>query len=74
MGDRGGCDVEVPRPYGSAGLAPVGDPGVARASFAELQARLARAYLSGNGAEVERVLGLVAEANYVLPPKTDRAA
>ena len=41
---------------------------------AELQARLARAYLSGNGAEVERVLALVAESQYTLPPKTDRAA
>lgn len=40
----------------------------------ELQARLARAYLSGNGAEVEWVLALVAEARYTLPPKTDRAA
>jgi hypothetical protein len=40
----------------------------------ELQARLARAYLSGNGAEVERLLALVAEANYTLPPKTSRAA
>jgi hypothetical protein len=41
---------------------------------AELQARLTRAYLSGNGAEVERVLALVSEASYTLPPKTDRAA
>jgi hypothetical protein len=41
---------------------------------ADLQARLARAYLSGNGAEVERVLALVARANYQLPPKTEHAA
>ncbi len=41
---------------------------------ADLQARLARAYLSGNGAEVERLLAQIAEANLVLPPKTSRAA
>jgi hypothetical protein len=41
---------------------------------AELQARLARAYLSGNGDEVEKVLALVAKADYKLPPKTDRAS
>jgi hypothetical protein len=40
----------------------------------ELQARLARAYLSGNGAEVERLLALIAEANFTLPPKSSRAA
>jgi hypothetical protein len=40
----------------------------------ELQARLARAYLSGNGAEVERLLALISEANFTLPPKTSRAA
>lgn len=40
----------------------------------ELQARLAQAYLSGNGAEVERVLALIADASYTLPPKTSRAA
>jgi hypothetical protein len=40
----------------------------------ELQARLARAYLSGNGAEVERLLAIINGANYALPPKTDRAA
>jgi hypothetical protein len=39
---------------------------------ADLQARLARAYLSGNGAEVERVLALVEKAHFTLPPKTDR--
>jgi hypothetical protein len=39
---------------------------------ADLQARLARAYLSGNGAEVELVLALVEKARYTLPPKTDR--
>jgi hypothetical protein len=36
---------------------------------ADLQTRLNRAYLSGNGAEVERVLALIAQANYALPPK-----
>ena len=46
----------------------------ARGVPADLQARLARAYLSGNGAEVERVLALVAQANYQLPPKSERAA
>lgn len=40
----------------------------------ELQARLARAYLSGNGAEVERVLALITAANLTLPPKSSRAA
>jgi hypothetical protein len=62
MSDRRTVEIEPPA---SAGGTPV--PG-------ELQARLARAYLSGNGAEVERVLALIAEANYVLPPKTSRAA
>jgi len=59
----GGNGQTPPQPYGRHSQAP-----------AELQARLARAYLSGNGAEVERVLALVAEAQYTLPPKTDRAA
>ena len=40
----------------------------------DLQARLARAYLSGNGAEVERLLAQIDAADYVLPPKTSRAA
>jgi hypothetical protein len=65
MGDRGSTDtgtVEI-RPEASGRLAPD-----------ELQTQLARAYLSGNGAEVERVLALIAEANYTLPPKTSRAA
>jgi hypothetical protein len=36
---------------------------------------LNKAYLSGDGAEVERVLGLMAEANVALPPKgRNRAA
>jgi hypothetical protein len=41
---------------------------------ADLQARLARAYLSGNGPEVERLLAQIAAGNYALPPKTSRAA
>jgi hypothetical protein len=60
MGDRGNVDTRAPAP---GPLAPE-----------ELQTRLARAYLSGNGAEVERVLALIAEANYTLPPKTANAA
>jgi hypothetical protein len=64
MGDRANVDVQSrPQAYGPGALAPD-----------ELQARLARAYLSGNGAEVERLLGLIGEANYTLPPKTSRAA
>lgn len=64
MSDRGNLDVEArPEAYGLGGAAPD-----------ELQARLARAYLSGNGAEVERVLALIAAADYTLPPKTSRAA
>jgi len=59
----GGNGQPAPQPYGLSSQAP-----------ADLQARLARAYLSGNGAEVERVLALVAESQYTLPPKTDRAA
>jgi hypothetical protein len=66
MGDRGTVQMDAePVAYATDGRST---------SFVELQARLARAYLSGNGAEVERVLALVSEANYVLPPKTDRAA
>jgi hypothetical protein len=65
MGDRGSTDrgTGETRPEASGRLAPE-----------ELQTRLARAYLSGNGAEVERVLALIAEANYTLPPKTASAA
>jgi hypothetical protein len=40
----------------------------------ELQARLARAYLSGDGAEVDRLLAIINSANYTLPPKTANAA
>ena len=40
----------------------------------DLQTQLAKAYMSGNGAEVERLLALVAEAKIVLPPKTRAAA
>jgi hypothetical protein len=40
----------------------------------DLQAQLARAYMSGNGAEVERVLQLINEAQIKLPPKTRAAA
>lgn len=40
----------------------------------DLQTQLSRAYMSGNGAEVERLLGLITEAKIVLPPKTSRAA
>jgi hypothetical protein len=43
-------------------------------SAPDLQAQLARAYMSGNGAEVERLLTLIAEAKIVLPPKTRAAA
>ncbi|MBX6749924.1 MAG: hypothetical protein IRY85_09690 [Micromonosporaceae bacterium] len=60
MGDRGNVDIQPPA---TGRLAPE-----------ELQTQLARAYLSGNGAEVERVLALIAEANYTLPPKTASAA
>jgi hypothetical protein len=56
MGDRRNGETRPPAP---GPLAPQ-----------ELQTQLARAYLSGNGAEVERVLALIAEANYTLPPKT----
>lgn len=59
MGESRTVEIEPPA---SGTLAP-----------GELQARLARAYLSGNGAEVERVLALIAEANYTLPPKTSRS-
>jgi hypothetical protein len=55
--------VEKTQTYGSQAQAP-----------ADLQARLARAYMSGNGAEVERLLAQIAEAKIVLPPKTSRAA
>ena len=41
---------------------------------ADLQAHLARAYMSGDGAEVERLLAQIAAGNYSLPPKTSRAA
>jgi hypothetical protein len=50
------------------------EPATSALAPLDLQARLARAYLSGDGAEVERLLTQVAEANFVLPPKTDRAA
>ena len=40
----------------------------------DLQTQLAKAYMSGNGAEVERVLTLIAEAKIVLPPKSRAAA
>jgi hypothetical protein len=55
--------VEKTRTYGPEKHAPE-----------DLQARLARAYLSGDGAEVERLLAQIAAANYVLPPKSSRAA
>ncbi len=64
MGERGSARVMAEPTSGAGGaLAP-----------AELQARLARAYLSGNGDEVEKVLALVVKADYKLPPKTDRAS
>jgi hypothetical protein len=57
-------DVEAqPQAYGLGTPAP-----------ADLQTRLARAYLAGDGAEVERVLALIAKADYTLPPKSPRAA
>jgi hypothetical protein len=40
----------------------------------DLQTQLAKAYMSGNGAEVERLLALIAEAKIVLPPKSRAAA
>jgi len=40
----------------------------------DLQAQLARAYMSGNGSEVDRLLRLINEAQIVLPPKTRAAA
>ena len=49
-------------------------PAPSTAATMDLQTQLSRAYLSGNGAEVERVLALIAEANIVLPPKSSRAA
>ena len=49
-------------------------PAPTAAAAMDLQTQLSRAYLSGNGAEVERVLALIAEANVVLPPKSSRAA
>jgi hypothetical protein len=49
-------------------------PASSAAAPTDLQSQLSRAYLSGNGAEVERLLALIAEANIVLPPKTSRAA
>jgi hypothetical protein len=49
--------------------------GLNRAPIVDLQTMLNKAYLSGDGAEVERVLGLLAEANVALPPKgRNRAA
>jgi hypothetical protein len=44
------------------------------AAAVDLQTQLSRAYMSGNGAEVERLLALITEAKIVLPPKTSRAA
>jgi hypothetical protein len=43
--------------------------GLNRAPVVDLQTMLNKAYLSGNGAEVERVLALMTEANVVVPPK-----
>jgi hypothetical protein len=54
--------VERPNAYGLS--SPVMD----------LQTQLARAYMSGNGAEVERVLALIQAADIALPPKTRAAA
>jgi hypothetical protein len=68
MGDRGSVNVES-RPQ-----APDAEHDDSLRELREWQTRLARAYLSGNGAEVERLLALIAEANYTLPPKTSRAA
>lgn len=65
-GSQASWDVETqPQAYGLGTPAP---------TLGELQTRLARAYLSGNGAEVEQVLALIAEADYTLPPKTSHAA
>jgi hypothetical protein len=41
---------------------------------ADLQNQLTRAYMSGNGAEVERLLALINAAEIKLPPKTRAAA
>ena len=49
-------------------------PAPTAASAMDLQTQLSHAYMSGNGAEVERVLALIMEAKIVLPPKTSRAA
>ena len=68
MGDRGNVNVES-RPQ-----APDAELDDSLRELHEWQARLARAYLSGNGAEVERLIALITEANYTLPPKTSRAA
>ena len=46
----------------------------AKPGAAELQAQLARAYMTGNGAEVERLLAVIHAAEIVLPPKTRAAA
>jgi hypothetical protein len=40
----------------------------------DLQTQLTKAYLSGNGAEVERLLALIDDAKIVLPPKSRAAA
>jgi hypothetical protein len=78
MGNRGDVAQPLacgqPQAYGRSASGPTIESEGRLPGFAELQAGLARAYLSGNGAEVERLLALVTEADYVLPPKTDRAA
>ena len=43
--------------------------GLNRAPAVDLQTLLNKAYLSGNGAEVERVLAMIAETDFALPPK-----
>jgi hypothetical protein len=48
--------------------------GLNRAPVVDLHTLLNKAYLSGNGDEVERVLAMMAEADVVLPPKGHRAA
>ena len=48
--------------------------GLTRAPIVDLQTMLNKAYLSGNGAEVERVLSLMADASVVLPPKGQHRA
>ena len=70
MGDDANWDLETRRDtYGLGRTTTTSGP-----SGVDLQTQLNRAYLSGNGAEVERVLSLIADANLLLPPKSRQHA